>query len=168
MTTLTDAAANELLAYWDQRLPVDVSNIAKHVGLIIREEALEDEISGMLVLKDSVSVIVVNKLHHVHRQRFTIAHELGHFLLHRNENKVFIDTTPVFFRDTVSSEGQKQQEIDANAVAAALLMPEQTVKDLMNNKVLDAFDDAAIHRLAKRFGVSVQAMTIRLTKLKLI
>jgi Zn-dependent peptidase ImmA (M78 family) len=61
-------------------VPVDVNFLAEQEGILIREETLEDNVSGMLVIKDERSVIIVNANHHQNRQRFTIAHELGAFM----------------------------------------------------------------------------------------
>jgi len=54
---------------------------------------------------------------------FTIAHEIGHFILHHGESDLFIDTTYVAFRDSESTKGENRAEIQANQFAAALLMP---------------------------------------------
>ncbi len=62
------------------------------------------------------------------RQRFTIAHELGHFFLHRASSTVFVDAAPIFFRDESSSNGSQREEIEANAFAAELLMPEDAIR----------------------------------------
>jgi len=64
--------------------PVKVEAIALHYGVEIREEFFPDDISGALHRGLERAVIAVNKGHHAHRRRFTIAHELGHFLLHRD------------------------------------------------------------------------------------
>ena len=79
-----------------------------------------------------------------------------------------MDRSPVFFRDESSSEGASRQEIEANAFAAALLMPEADLKGLLDDHPVDAFDDLTVRRLASRLGVSAQALTIRLTRLGLV
>ena len=94
-----------------------------------------------------------------------MAHELGHFLLHKDKSNVFLDEAPIFFRDERSSDGSEREEIEANAFAAALLMPEEILREIIRNKPLDAQDDVAVRRLATQFGVSIQALTIRLTRL---
>jgi Zn-dependent peptidase ImmA (M78 family) len=68
----------------------------------------------------------------------------------------------------MSSEGTSQQEIEANAFAAALLMPEAELKRLLDDHPVDAFDEMSVRRLAARLGVSAQALTIRLTRLGLV
>lgn len=149
-------------------IPVDVEAVARAYDLAIYRQDLEEEVSGLLVVKDGRASIGVNSAHHPHRQRFTIAHELGHYFLHRDVARVFIDASTVFFRDERSAEGTRRQEIDANAFAAALLMPEAALREHVGDLLLDELDDLAIRHLAARFEVSVQAMTIRLVRLGLI
>jgi len=163
-----EEAARQILAEGTYGMPVNVEQIARRLNITIRMQELEDTVSGVLVIKHATAVIGVNKDHHPHRQRFTIAHEIGHYLLHSQAARVFIDAAPVFFRDQHAATGDDPQEIAANQFAAELLMPERVVQDLVRLQPIDVFDDAAVRRLASHFGVSAQALTIRLTRLSLI
>lgn len=129
---------------------------------------LEDAVSGLLILNEGDGIIAVNQDHPKNRQRFSIAHEVGHWCLHRDRASVFIDTTSVFFRDRDSAEGTSQQEREANRFAAALLMPRQALQRAVGDDPLDPSDEAAFRRLAAQFGVSVQALSIRLAHLDLL
>jgi Zn-dependent peptidase ImmA (M78 family) len=160
--------AESILANTGYQVPVDVERIAEAHAVSVVKQDLEDSVSGVLVIKDDTGIIGVNSNHHPNRQRFTVAHELGHFLLHPDAGRVFVDRSPVFFRDGMSSEGTSQQEIEANAFAAALLMPEAELKRLLDDHPVDAFDEMSVRRLAARLGVSAQALTIRLTRLGLV
>lgn len=163
--------ALKILAKYGYKIPIDVESIVESEGISIRQEELEDSVSGMLVIKDDRAVIGVNSAHHPNRRRFTIAHEFGHYLLHRHIAKVFFDESLVFFRDKEASEGKKLQEIEANTFAAELLMPESVLRERIIEQPLDAFDesdDSALRQLATEFEVSPQALTIRLTRLGLI
>ena len=160
--------ARKLLAESGTDVPVDVNAVAGFLGLSVVEEALEDSVSGMLIVKDGHGVIGVNGHHHANRRRFTAAHEIGHYLLHRNGASVFVDAAPVFFRDDVSSEGTDGQEREANAFAAELLMPARRVRERIEGMALDLYDDTTVQKLAKSFGVSTQALTIKLVRLKMI
>jgi len=163
------AVAKNLLEIYGKALPIDVAGITKAQGITIRMEELEDSVSGLLVIKANLITVGVNKSHHPNRQRFTIAHELGHFLLHGQETKIFVDDGPVvLFRNLASSEGTQRQEIEANIFAAALLMPEDIIREQLALQPIDAFDDMSVKHLAGQFGVSVRAITIRLTKLGLL
>jgi Zn-dependent peptidase ImmA (M78 family) len=157
--------AKKILDNLGKKLPVDVHAIAKSLKIPIEERNYEDEVSGMLVLKDRNAIISINKAHSENRKRFTIAHELGHYLLHKNSASVFIDKAPVFLRDKKSSDGTQLQEIEANRFAAELLMPEGLLREKILKKQLDIENVNAIGKLAKQFKVSPQALTVRLTKL---
>src|SRR6266545_4791055 len=160
-------AAQRLLEEHQYQIPIDVHQVARDLGLTVVEQDLEDQVSGVLVIRANGGTIGVNKNHHINRQRFTIAHECGHYRLHHT-GKVFIDATPVFFRDTTSAEGQSPQEIVANAFAAELLMPENKLREILREQPIDAFDENALRSVANQFEVSTQALTIRLTRLGLI
>ena len=161
-------SARQLLAAGNHSLPVDVEAIARRLLIAVRRQELEEHISGVLIIKGSGAVIGVNSGHHLHRQRFTIAHEIGHERLHREAAHLFVDAAPVFFRDEQSAAGVDAQEREANAFAAELLMPETVLRDLVGRRPIDVFDDAAVRRLASQFEVSPQALTIRLSRLGLV
>lgn len=81
--------------------------------------------------------IVYNSAHAVVRQRFTFAHEIAHFLLHAKRGgkpQLFIDGYMSFRRDATSSTGTDRDEVEANQLAAALLMPRSLIeKELLSN-----------------------------------
>jgi Zn-dependent peptidase ImmA (M78 family) len=149
-------------------VPVDVEAIARGIGVDVRLERLEDEVSGMLLVRDGNPVIGVNARHHPHRQRFTLAHEIGHYALHRHEVQFFLDAAPVFYRKEGAEPQTRSYELAANAFAAALLMPETSVCLAMEDDPIDVLDDRAVKRMADRFAVSSQALMIRLTELDLL
>lgn len=159
--------AQRLLEEYGEHPPVNVRRLAEKLGIEVQDEDLEPHVSGLIVRQPERTVIAVNERHHPNRQRFTIAHELGHYMLHSG-GSVFIDSSPVFFRrEDVSSRGVNPEEIQANQFAAELLMPEQEIRELVREPI-DAFDDIALRRLAAYFDVSIQAVTIRLVNLRLI
>lgn len=137
--------------------PVDVEAMAKSHTIKVMVADLDDETSGVLIIKSDESVIGVNQIHHENRQRFAIAHELGHYILHRESSRLFVDSTLTFHR---SQTEHFQQEIQANAFAAELLMPEDMVRQYVEK--IDFHDETAIRSLARKFRVSPEAMTIRL------
>jgi Zn-dependent peptidase ImmA (M78 family) len=148
--------------------PIDVEAIARGRGIQVVYKELEDGISGLLVQKDDATIIGVNKLHHTNRQRFTLAHELGHYSLHAHNPTVWVDDLMVHFRGENMHTPGTQAEVEANTFAATLLMPEQLLKSDLAGQVVDAFDEVAVRKLAQRYGVSPQALTIRLTELGLL
>ena len=147
------------------RLPIDVKQVAQAHEIEVREETNGGDISGFLMRKGNQSVIGVNASHHPNRQRFTIAHELGHYFLHQFEG-VHLDKT--FHRSGLSSLGISTEEIEANAFAAELLMPDHLVRRAVASFEGDLVSDSGIDKLAESFEVSAQAMSIRLANLGFI
>lgn len=146
------------------QVPVDIEDIARSLGAAVRYSPFEGELAGMLVRGDGETVIGVNSLHSPNRQRFTIAHECGHLLLHKGEFHVD-RRLQVNRRDEVSSLATDPDEIEANRFAAELLMPYNIIiADLMARHI-DVEDDDQIRELADKYGVSAQSMTHRITNL---
>jgi Zn-dependent peptidase ImmA (M78 family) len=150
------------------KAPVPVEKIAKHLGAQVRFSPFDDEISGMIHIRDGKAIIGINSLHHPHRQRFSIAHELGHLQLHRRlvTAHVHVDKEiPVLMRDAKASFGTDEIEIQANRFAAELLMPKSLLEQTLREKTLDIDDEESIEVLAQRFKVSKQAMGHRISAL---
>lgn len=160
------AAASLLSKYGCESPPVDVGAIAEGEGLQIVYHELEDSVSGMLVRHQDLATIAINVRHHENRQRFTLAHELGHFQLHKDLPDVFVDDYMVHFRADAPSLDLREAE--ANEFAAALLMPQSMLKRDLNDGPIDALDEDAVKVLAQRYRVSVQALTIRLVRLDFV
>jgi len=166
------AAEKVLDEHGVRRAPINVVKIAsKHASVVKRP--LQDDISGALIpLGENDWAILVNSEHHPNRQRFTIAHELGHLLLHGyrtpHADRQFR------LRDARSSEGSVLEEIQANQFAAELLMPRAMImkavdRNSFQHAPADRFEEkqfeALVTKLAKEFRVSRQAMTLRLSSL---
>ena len=144
--------------------PVPVQDIVEWLGVKVRYSPFDGELAGMLVRGDDETFIGVNSLHHINRQRFTIAHECGHLLLHKGD--VHIDKSfRVNRRDAVSSQAIDPKEIEANGFAAEFLMPYDFLLDDLLEHEIDIEDESQIKELAIRYKVSVQAMTHRITNL---
>lgn len=165
-------AEREATKVWNKAgrpVPVPVNDIIRDYGLALQESALEDSISGMMVTKENgTAVVVINQDHHENRKRFSMAHELGHYLLHRSSRSIFVDASEQkFYRDAEASTGTKLQEIEANAFAAELLMPQESIEERVS-ETLTMLDEPIIERLADEFHVSQSAMIFRLQKLRLL
>jgi Zn-dependent peptidase ImmA (M78 family) len=149
-------------------VPTPVERIVKSLGAKLRFSPFDDELSGMIFIKDSIPIIGVNALHHPNRQRFTIGHEIGHLVLHRIQlsNTVHVDKQfPVLMRDQASSTGTELMEIQANKFAAALLMPTEIFRDELSSMSFDIDDERPLDALAQKFKVSRQAIELRLRSL---
>lgn len=152
--------------------PIDVEHLAGSVGLrIIATDDLGADISGLLVSRDGVASIAVRKTDPLVRRRFTIAHEIGHFVLRhymrRNELVHADEHAQVMYRSPRASEGLDPLEVQANQFAASLLMPSKLVREEAAKLQRPLFEDD-VKVLAGQFKVSEQAMTIRLTTLGLL
>jgi Zn-dependent peptidase ImmA (M78 family) len=140
---------------------LDIIKLAETEGVRVLKKDFDDDISGLLLKTANGYVIGVNSKHPLYRQRFTIAHELGHFILHKEE-VIHYDTEPkeegMFFR----ANGEiSNYETEANHFAAELLMPEDMVRQ-------DFEKTPVINKLKDKYGVSDEAMKYRLVNLGLL
>jgi len=158
--------------FGQQRAPIDVEHIAVSVGLkVIHSDDLGNDISGLLVSRDDAASVAVRAADPLVRRRFTIAHEIGHFVLRhyarRHELVHTDDEEQILYRSPKASEGLDPLEVQANQFAASLLMPSKLVRSEAAKIGLPLLEDD-VKRLASVFKVSEQAMTIRLTTLGLL
>lgn len=149
--------------------PIPVEDIARSKGIDVRtSEERDSSISGFLFLGSEQPIIGVNGKHHPNRQRFTIAHELGHYLLHSSTiQDLYLDHSfKVLLRDDRSSEGIDEAEREANLFAAEFLMPVSFLQnDLHDRMQIDVDDETFLRELAQRYQVSQQALIFRLAHL---
>jgi Zn-dependent peptidase ImmA (M78 family) len=169
-TRRSDAEAERVLRESGNtgEVPIDIEAVARHLGAQVVRERLDRDVSGLL-LRDGDSVMIgVNDLHASRRQRFTIAHEIGHLVMHKGRPLV-LDHVRLNFRDSTSSTATNAEEIQANAFAAEILMPRDLVvreaKHLLEDPT--ATDASIVPDLAHGFDVSDQAMEYRLINLGL-
>lgn len=140
-----------------QNLPVNVKAIALDLGLRVYEvSGWPDNLCGKIV-RDSQKggksgyAIFINRSHSDTRNRFTLAHEVAHFLLHKKEIGDGI-ADDALYRSKLSNH----LEVIANQTAANILMP----WDLIQQKISEGLH--TVEQLAEVFNVSVSAMSIRL------
>jgi Zn-dependent peptidase ImmA (M78 family) len=152
-------------------IPVPVEEVAERLGAKLSYEPFDDEedISGVLYRSEEQIVIGINSKHVKARQRFSIAHEIGHLVLHKGA--LFVDKTVRFNRDAISSKAVDQKEIQANQFAAELLMPENLILNEVNKRLKKKSklsELVIIDELAGVFGVSTQSMEFRLINLGIL
>lgn len=150
--------------------PIPVERIARDLGAHLTFEPFDRDMSGMLFRDGDRVIIGINSTHASVRQRFSIAHELGHLVLHEGR-PMFVDrTVRINFRDRDAAHGTDQEEVEANNFAASLLMPREMLIGAMRRKVESKNHDSTllIQRLADDFNVSPQAMEYRLVNLGLV
>jgi len=149
------AADAVLRQYWNGQYPVDPVLIAQSMGLTVGllNPFTEHGLSGRF---DAVQrYIGVSSTEAPVRQRFTTAHEIGHYVLNHGSN----------FRDAPSSFSSgisDPKEREANQFAAALLMPAEAVR-----QVIASGRFRLVEEIANLFGVSKVAMSYRISNLNL-
>jgi Zn-dependent peptidase ImmA (M78 family) len=150
---------------------IDPIKVAKALDLSVVIDDLGPEVSGLLIRRGKRVVIAVERTDPPSRRNFTVAHEVGHHVLgHQFEagSHVHVDKgNYISQRGPRSSQGIDAKEVEANQFAAALLMPTWLVQEQARRLGLPLWD-SDVTELADQFKVSEQAMTIRLSALRLL
>ena len=167
--------AREFLSIYNPNrlVPFPFEETVKKIGSIeIKSYPTDNEVNGAIYLSDRVYSIIINSDKPAKRQYFTLAHEMGHYWLHREDlvdepGSGFVDlkdaeSMSVFLRPdrTPGISKLARQEREANTFAAEILMPEEEVREFF--KISGDIEDTAA-----AFNVSTVAMAIRLEKLGL-
>lgn len=143
---------------WGNRFPVDPVQVARDLGLDVLEIEFEPDVAGAIFKEHGQDpTIFVNATDSPNRQRFTVAHELGHYVMHAEEPDAYeyIDN-----RASVAEEGERNAlEVFADAFASAFLMPVKEVNLLLREKYTPT-------QIAAYFGVSQDAAYFRLKSLE--
>lgn len=156
--------------------PINIEAIIGAYPIKVRKDEVDDDLSGFLLRNTEKNEVIlgVNKNHHSNRIRFTMAHELGHYLLHEGE-KVHLDSGQTAYkinnRDELTSKGEDEIEKEANLFAAELLMPAKFLHSDLAGVKHDLLDDSSsdfLVSLASKYQVSLQAITFRLANLRYI
>lgn len=143
---------------------VDILTLAKSVGLDVFGKHTNDDFNACIEFDDKNNkfYLYVNTNHPINRIRFSIAHELAHFILHENEirHKKRIDR-----KNGGSLDSAKEKEADV--FAAEILMPQEAIEDCLNkyeftNKTLN---ESIIVNIASKFKVSLMVAILRLKSL---
>ena len=144
----------------NQGPPVDVEGLALALGLKMHKAYLINNISGTIEPTEDSYKITVNMNHSHTRKRFTIAHEIGHFLLHKHligdgldDDRAYRSTDIGKYHNTAIGPNEESQ---ANRMAAAILMPPESIEEAKSKGCTNPAE------LAVKFGVSEQAMCIQL------
>lgn len=154
-----EKADNLIDMYGILEAPVDIFEIAKNLGFVVDQIDLPNGIPAKIEIHEDIKVIFINKNNPIVRQRFSVGHELGHYLSgHENfdgESRANVEFDKKYLNP------QYQQEYEADDFAAEILMPKKLLKkDVEENKL-------SLEELVKKYEVSEQAMTIQLVNLKL-
>ena len=136
--------------------PIRLSELARELGVQVKAATLAPGISGEIRPERDGFVIRVNRHDPPKRQRFTVAHELAHFILHREDIGEGI-RDDVLYRSSLSD----RREAEANRLAADILMPKTLLDDAREAAEEKGVGDIALY-LADEFAVSEAAMRIKL------
>lgn len=136
-------------------LPFDIEKLITLFGIEICFEDLDRLMSGYIEKRNSSWVVGVNKYHSPRRQRFTLAHELSHYLLHKEIIEQKKHTDKNLFRDETSNQIEKE----ANDLASEILIPQEEFKKQVDN------GNRNFLSLADYFNVSIAAARYKAYKL---
>ena len=160
------AARNLLDEYQLTSLPIDPEKVTASLGAVVIRQPGPVELSGMLLRRDGQDVIGVRAELDPHRQRFTVAHLVGHLHLHARRDLI-LDTATRYSHPNLPSMPTDREEAEANRFAAALLVPEGIVRRM----AIEADARTAgqlLDLLAPRFEVTRTVMAARLMGLGII
>jgi Zn-dependent peptidase ImmA (M78 family) len=142
----------DIIDRFQRSYPVDIFGMAKALDISVLARDLPDNVSGKIEADTPEGYfITVNANHGPNRQRFTVAHEIAHYVLHRHLIGDGI-TDNALYRDDRIGEPRERQ---ANRYAATLLMPRPLVEKAWRNGVND------YNALAAAFEVSPAVAEIR-------
>lgn len=149
----------EIVRRFMKDTPVRVGEMAAALGLKVFRSPLPPKISGLIRPvpgEGETYEIRVNKYEVPERQRFTLAHEIAHFLIHKEDIRGGV-VDSVMYRSALSS----RKEAEANRLAAEIVMPLVTVRAHLAQRGGTATEEVA-QELAGIFRVSLPAMKVRL------
>ncbi|MEO6728520.1 MAG: ImmA/IrrE family metallo-endopeptidase [Candidatus Dojkabacteria bacterium] len=135
--------------------PIVLKDILEHLKLIYNLDfnccglELSNDFSGFYRNENGLIIIGYNNSHHEHKQRFTVAHEFGHFIL---DHRIIMGE----LTQRIRLNSKIKEEVEANAFASELLMPSH----LIRKEIIQSKDD--ILRLANKYKVSKEAMEWRI------
>lgn len=138
--------------------PVDLLLILSAHGIGYEEvEDFPDTVDALFIEDGGRVYAALNARQHLHRRRFSLAHELGHYFLHRSgmpEDPVTIDNPPGG-EDEIGFPTKSPAEAEADLFAGELLVPFEMLK---------AHVSKGIPELAKLFMVSDQVISIAISR----
>ncbi|MCH7973855.1 MAG: ImmA/IrrE family metallo-endopeptidase, partial [Bacteroidetes bacterium] len=156
MNPLAKAAAKKIINYYGITEPneIDIYAIVFDRDLFIWDKKI-DGAQGRLICRGKKGIITVDSsIHYEARKRFVIAHELGHFELHKDKTSVNICDEEAL----LSQYKESAFEYDANVFAGELLIPTEILNHLDNPK---EFSKSYLSNLSQIFNVSLSAFSMK-------
>lgn len=156
-----DETTCNLILDFQKEYPIKVGALARQFGIEVFASTLPANISGEIKEVDGTIQVKINRHDTKQRQRFTLAHEISHFLLHRHLlSRGIIDD--VLYRSAQSTV----VEAEANRLAADILMPPHLINLLMQNCIDLPAKEKKLEYVAQSLDVSVVALKIRMGLMK--
>lgn len=157
-----NALAESLIDAMDLTFPIAVNEIpSKLGGRLIIERFNNNELEAMIRKVEDNFEIQISPDKPSHRQRFSIAHEIGHLFLHMGfliNPKLWEEVGD--YRDSVFYRlGHNVEEKEANEFAGALLMPEEKFKKITRENLQNSYYN--VQKIAEYFDVSEEAVRVR-------
>lgn len=146
----------------DIRAPIPIEEIAKAAGIVEIKAMSTEDVEGMLVADDAKSsgVIFYKESSILGRQRFTIGHELGHFLLLHHGSEQSCTSNDIKFSS--SSNTLKKIESEANQFSQLLLMPDDLISSAINGSAVSM---KSLKLISDNFEMSFEAMANKCSSL---
>tara|TARA_Y100000310_G_C20626028_1_gene785924 strand:+ start:826 stop:1332 length:507 start_codon:yes stop_codon:yes gene_type:complete len=155
-----DDTERSVISKYHQTAPIQVGKIAKELGASVKSATLKAGISGEIKEADGQILIRINRHDSKPRQRFTLAHEIGHMLLHRDRiGDGIVDD--ILYRSSLSDTLEAQ----ANRLAADILMPYPLIMEKLHEYEDIVDEERKYESVARDLEVSTTALKIRLGKL---
>lgn len=164
----------EIINKYRRKIPVDIEGLSESLGVPVHYAYLNEKISGMIEQPWPGEFVITIQQRDPHtRQRFTIAHELGHFIYHRHligdgvdDDRGYRSVNSGKYHNTKIGP---HEETDANKFAASVLMPPDMIDHYGRIEATERGENPDNYRsfsiarvLASKFNVSEKAMLIQL------
>ncbi|HFK5574950.1 hypothetical protein BAS06_02955 [Elizabethkingia miricola] len=166
---LTENYINDNISFF-RKAPINIEALITKETINKVIHPFDDDIAGVLIIDDKNNKVTIgiNQKSSHERKNFTMAHELGHYILHNDRSNMFLDK--VFYRKKSEGYTTKEEKIEkeANYFAANILMPENLVFQEIEKLDMDLYEDSSIKKLAQTFNVSSSAMSFRLINLGIL
>lgn len=149
---------NELIVEYNLNTqePIDIENLIRKMNIRLVVSELPKGMLGASKVEGLKKLIVVSSnLYNEEQKRFTLAHELGHILIHRGINCFYENDLKIIHTT-------KEKENEADRFAVELLMPRKSIEDEIEDEDIN-FD--LIKRISKKYKTSLTATAIRIAEL---
>ena len=157
-------AARDILMRFGCRLPLNVGAVINKHGIAIVRRYVERSVTGLLIVDSTRVTILVNQAFDASQQRFSLAHLLGHFVLHAQSSAFFVEFLKPRLTQTTKGQRRCLMEREADQFAYELLVPEKVLRERMK-AASHCGTNISLQPVAGHFGVSEIMFGLRLAEL---